>query len=138
MPAARSKRRTTLGTLPLTSMIDIVFLLLIYFLVTSNFREPEKHLAARAQPEGSGAAASDLQPQVVDIVQTESGTEYRLGSRVVKDRASLESVLAALPKGPGVAVRARQDVPIKAVAIVMQACENVGITKRSYVPRDYD
>ena len=138
MPRKRTNRTSSLGTLPLTSMIDIVFLLLIYFLVTSNFREPEKHLSARAQQEGSGAAASELQPQIIDIVQTQDGTRYKLGSQTFTDQPSLEQVLAVLPKGPGVAVRASRDAPIKSVALVMQACENAGITKRSYVPRDHD
>lgn len=137
MGRRRRTRPGNLGVLPLTSMIDIVFLLLIYFLVTTNFREPETHLSSRVQPEGAGSAASDLQPQIIDIVRNGDMIEYRIGARAVTDRASLARILEQLPKGPGVAVRSAADVPIREVAAVLQTCEDAGITKRSYVPRDH-
>ena len=134
---ARSRRRvSSLGSLPLTSMIDIVFLLLIYFLVTSSFTQPEKELASALSAEGSGASVTDLSPQVIDIVLGDDGAvAYHLGSRVILSRSELGSVLSALPKEPGVAVRARADVPIGAIAGVMQIARDTGFSRRSYVPR---
>ena len=42
--------------LNLTSMIDVIFLLLIFFVCTTDFREPEKRLPTNL---GSGAIAAD-------------------------------------------------------------------------------
>ncbi len=137
MGAKRRRRRGShLGALPLTSMIDVVFLLLVYFLVTSSFKEPERDLSSSVQGEGGGVSASELQPQIVDVVRTADGVEYRIGSRVARSREELRAVLAALPRDAGVAIRARRDAPIGAIATAMQVAQDEGYVKRSYVPRD--
>ena len=133
----RAARGSTLGTLPLMSMIDVVFLLLVYFLVTSSFREPERTLPSTVQTEGGGTRASELQPQIVDIAVSGSGVvEYRIGGRVMTSRGALAEVLGSLPKEPGIAIRARRDVPIRAIAAAMQVARDAGFQRRSYVPRD--
>ena len=80
--------------LPLTSMIDVVFLLLIFFLLTASILPQESVLASALQAErrGSGAAA-DLQPQIVGVVMTESGPRFKLGTREFRSNASLSVVL---------------------------------------------
>ena len=137
MGKARSKRSTHLGMLPLTSMIDVVFLLLVYFLVTSNFAQPERDLSSAVQAEGGGLQASELQPQVVEVERGENGdVVFRIGSHSVGTKKALTEVLSVLPKEPGVAIRARRDVPISAVAAAMQASQDAGFVRRSYVPSD--
>ncbi|MGJ8635738.1 MAG: ExbD/TolR family protein [Phycisphaerales bacterium] len=131
----RSKRSSHLGMLPLTSMIDVVFLLLVYFLVTSNFAQPERDIASAVQTQGGGVQVSELQPQVIDIRRgAAGGVEFVIGSHSVGNKESLASVLASLPKEPGVAIRAAKDVPISAVAAAMQASQDAGFVRRSYVP----
>lgn len=133
---ARKARRATLGALPLTSMIDVVFLLLIFFLVTANFAQQEHKLPAALQTEGGGVRASDLQPQIIQIELLEGRSIYTIGQVRCTDRASLEAVLAKLPQDPGIAIRAAPDVPIQAIATALQAARNAGFTRRSYVPSD--
>jgi biopolymer transport protein ExbD len=70
------------------------------------------------------------------VVRTADGVEYRIGSRVARSREELRAVLAALPRDAGVAIRARRDAPIGAIATVMQVAQDEGYVKRSYVPRD--
>jgi len=131
-----SRRATHLGVLPLTSMIDVVFLLLIYFLVTSNFTQPEHELSSAVQTEGGGVRVSDLQPQIVEILRDGSQIVFRIGSHQAGDQAGLTRVLGSLPKEPGIAIRAARDVPISAVAAAMQASQDAGFDRRSYVPTD--
>lgn len=67
------RRRNPYGvTIPLTSLIDVVFLLLVYFLLTTNFMADEgiKVNLPRAQ-----TAASALDPEVTVYVE-ESGKVY--------------------------------------------------------------
>lgn len=133
----RSQRSSHLGVLPLTSMIDVVFLLLVYFLVTSNFAQPERDISSAVQSEGGGVQVSELQPQIIDIRNGENGTiVFQIGSHSVGDQESLRAVLSSLPKEPGVAIRARKDVPIRAVAAAMQASQDAGFIRRSYVPSE--
>jgi biopolymer transport protein ExbD len=133
----RSARRAShLGVLPLTSMIDVVFLLLVYFLVTSSFAQPERDLSSSVQTDGGGVRTSDLQPQIVMIELLNGQSVYRVGSNIVDSKEELTRVLRSLPKEPGVAIRARRDVPIRSIAVAMQASQDAGFTRRSYVPTD--
>ncbi len=133
----RRGRSSHLGVLPLTSMIDVVFLLLVYFLVTSNFAQPEKELSSSVQTEGGGVRTSELQPQVVEISRGNGGSVvFQIGAHRVGTKEALVEVLSSLPKDPGVAIRANRDVPISAVAEAMQASQDAGFVRRSYVPSD--
>jgi len=136
MARKRFKRSSHLGALPLTSMIDVVFLLLVYFLVTANFAQQERDLSSAVQAEGGGVRVSELQPQIVEIILSNGAVEFRIASRSVRSQESLSELLRSLPKEPGVAIRARRDVPISAVAAAMQASQDAGFTRRSYVPAD--
>ncbi len=132
----RRGRTTRIGALPLTSMIDVVFLLLIFFLVTSNFAQQERELPSALQTDGGGVRSTDLQPQIIEIRMLDGSPMYVIGDLAVRTREDLQSVLEQLPKEPGVAVRSASDAPIAAVAAALQAARDAGFTKRSYVPQD--
>ena len=70
---SRNRRRTNsrVGQLNLTSMIDVIFLLLIYFVVTANFSADEGVLTA-ALPQGTGLPrpVATLPPQKIRIQLT--------------------------------------------------------------------
>ncbi|MBL4808431.1 MAG: biopolymer transporter ExbD [Phycisphaerales bacterium] len=136
MARRRFERSSHLGALPLTSMIDVVFLLLVYFLVTANFAQQERDLSSSVQAEGGGVRVSELQPQIVEIVLVDGVVEFRIASRWAGSQESLTAILKSLPKEPGVAIRAGRDVPIRAVAAAMQASQDAGFSRRSYVPAD--
>ncbi|MEQ9205854.1 MAG: biopolymer transporter ExbD [Phycisphaerales bacterium] len=129
-----AKRSSHLGVLPLTSMIDVVFLLLVYFLVTSSFAQPERDLPSSVQTDGGGVRSSELQPQIVVIELQGGEAVYRVGSNRVLTQDGLTQLLRSLPKEPGIAVKAQRDVPIRFIAVAMQASQDAGFTRRSYVP----
>lgn len=129
----RSRR---LGALPLISLIDIVFLLLIYFLVTSDFSQEERRIRSAVQTEGGGVRAVELQPQIIDVAAEGSGVRFTIGQIVVRDQSSLQQFLERLPREPGVAIRAEPDAPIRGIAMALQAAKDAGFEKRSYVPGD--
>jgi len=64
----KRKGQEGFGQLNLTSMIDVIFLLLIYFVITASFVENEGVLVAKL-PAGSGIEAppEELPPQNIDI-----------------------------------------------------------------------
>ena len=131
-----SSRGARLGALPLTSMIDVVFLLLIFFLVTADFAKQEHKLPSALQTEGGGVRSSELQPQIIQISLFENKPVFTIGQVRCGDRASLEGVLMQLPRDAGVAIKAQPDVPIQSIATALQAARNAGFTRRSYVPGD--
>lgn len=126
--------RKRLGSLPMTSMIDVVFLLLIFFMVTSNFAQDEEELASTLKSDGKGQVTENLQPQVLEVKSVDGHTVYSIGARTVTTRPELMSVLRSLPKQQGVVVRVSDDASIAAAATALQAAADAGFWKRTYVP----
>jgi len=132
IPKGRPRR---LGALPMTSMIDVVFLLLIFFLVTSNFAAPENRLDTALRAEGRSNAAEELQPQIVEVrLSASSRPIFQIGENIVGTRRDLTALLRQLPKRGGVIVRGSDTVPVQAIADAMQAAADAGFDRRSYAP----
>lgn len=79
-----SRRRSSVhdkpGSLNLTSMIDVVFQLLIYFVVTASFAQGEGIIIAKL-PQSGGAASAEVEPpkQPLKIILTSTGmSAYRI------------------------------------------------------------
>lgn len=139
MHFTRSRKTTSwVGRLPLTSLIDVIFLLLIYFMVTSQFVASEAELSASLKSkQTAGGRALDLQPQVIVLRRGPDGvTRYQIGERVAADKAALTTILRQLSIDSGVFVRAAGDVPVGDTAAALQACRDAGFKKVSYVPLD--
>lgn len=128
----RSRHRSPEDVLPMTGMIDVVFLLLVFFLLTASFVR-EQSLSAQLSS-GASAATSVLEPQVVRIVNAGDGTFFQLGARRLSTRSELEAMLSALPREAGVFVRAESDVHVEYVASALQAAHDAGYLRIGYVP----
>lgn len=130
-----SRRRPTLLVLNLASMIDVTFLLLIYFMLTMVFTKPEDRLssALRAKTEQASGSASDFQPQVVDVVVADGAPGYRLGARLFRDKASLTAALEPLNKATGLFIRVSNEPSTGFVLAAFQAGHDAGFEKVTYV-----
>lgn len=132
----RTRRRGPLGALPMTPMIDVVFLLLIYFLVTSDFSLQESRLSAASAVEKRGPAAAELAPQIVEVRLVNGRDTYIVGELATPDVRKLTALLRELPKDDGVAIRVADGVAVASAAAALQAAADAGFTRRSYVPAD--
>mgnify|MGYP001067677273 CR=1 FL=1 len=131
----RSARSRLMGGLQLTSMVDVIFLLLIYFLLTTTYTPPEARLTPALQAERvSGGAAADLEPQVVHVELVDGRPGFRIGERVLREQSSLRNVLQQLPKDAGVFVRGAHDAPVGFGVAALQAAYDAGFFKVTYVP----
>jgi len=129
-----SKGNSELPDLPMTSLIDVVFLLLVFFIVTVNFlREQELWSALQAEQRASGQDA-DLRPQIVLVQNKDGAPAFVIGDRVFRDKQSLTDLLVRLPKEGGVFVKVSGDVPVQAAAAALQATKDAGFIKVTYVP----
>ena len=83
MKLSSRKQIASLADLPMTSMIDVVFLLLIFFMVTTSWVKTERELdpGIRVQKSASQRAARDLEPAVIDVLLRDTGPCYRIGGR---------------------------------------------------------
>ncbi len=91
--AKRVRRRKSTGPasmqLNLTSMIDVIFLLLIYFVITASFTPDEGIITSKLPAQKGMGAQSTLEPpkRPLDIVVSDVGNyEYRLMIEQVRDR----------------------------------------------------
>ena len=134
--ARRSRRPVDRVTLNLASMIDVTFLLLIYFMVTMVLAKPEDRLNPTLQTRSESAVGptADFQPQIVDVVRQEQAAVFRLGLEVYADKTSLTAALRRLYIPAGLFVRASGDVPVGAVAAAIQSGRDAGFEQVTYVP----
>jgi len=127
----RIRRREELD-LNITPLIDIVFLLLIFFMVSTTFQKesqlrvqlPEARQQTEAQPE-----------QPLEIVISADG-QYAIGGRTLADNG-LPTLLRALRQAAGddreqpLVVRADARTPHQAVVRAMDAAAQAGLTQLS-------
>ena len=130
-----SNRRRRIMRAELTSLIDVIFLLLIYFFLSTTYAAPESALepALLAQKEAPGRAA-DLQPQIIDAQIVDGAPAFTISGQVFRDRDSLAEMLRTLPKEMGVFVRSAGDVPVGWTVAAVQAATDAGFTRITYVP----
>lgn len=122
--------------LPLIALIDVVFFLLIYFVIAGTMAGEEAQLASalRADKQGKGKG-SDLAPQILFVEPGSTGrARFRLGERTMDDRPALTAVLKQLPKDNGVIIRVASGVTVESAAAALQASRDAGFQKVSYVP----
>jgi biopolymer transport protein ExbD len=123
-------------TLNLVSMIDVTFLLLIYFLLTTVFVQPEDRLSPLLQVRReAAAAASDFQPQVIDVIVHEGAPAYRLGSRLIRDRSELAAAIDPLLRAEGLFVQVHENVPVGFAVAAIQIARDAGFEPVTYVPK---
>lgn len=134
--SSRKLNRRNRVELSMTSMIDVVFLLLIFFMTTASFVKTERNLDTNIKSqEASSAAASDLEPAIVEVVNLEGIYLYRIGGRTMQTASELTEVLRQFPsKLDGAYVKVSNDVPFQHAAAAIQACKDAGYDLVSYVP----
>lgn len=126
--AVKINKGTALSSLSLTPLIDVVFLLLIFFLVATRFAEEERELEV-VLPEASEAQPLVAKPKELFINVTAGGQYYVNGK--VLDSAGLEAALMqAWANNPGrqqVIIRADEESKTKHIAEVMNLCNKANI-----------
>jgi biopolymer transport protein ExbD len=119
------------------SMIDVVFLLLIFFLATTTFLRPERQLDPAILVERRSAAATtmNIEPLEIEIVRVEGRAVYRVGATIGADLPTVASIIRNYPdKTAGAWVRMADDVPFGMAALAVNACRESGFEAVSLVP----
>ncbi len=115
---------------PMSSMIDVVFLLLIYFIVTQKDEISEAHLAINLPAPGS-SKPSDNKPQLLEIEVHENMYSLR---GVVLSLPMLETTLNKF-NDPDLTVIIKVSVQARArdLVSVLDLCQGAGLTKMNVV-----
>ena len=116
-------------------MIDVTFLLLIYFILTTVFTLPEDKLSPALKIEdGSASQEQEFEPQIVTV--TIQGTEpaYVIGEQVIRNREQFATIISKLPREPGIIIRVDDAVPVGFAIAAIQESRNAGFERVTYVP----
>ncbi len=114
--------------LEMTSMIDIVFLLMIFFLVASKLDEADRSIDV-VLPHASAARPLTSRPREF-VVNIDREGNYFAGARPVplaELAALLRQAAADNPDRPSVILRADENTLHKHVVAAMNACVEAGI-----------
>ena len=116
------------GGLELTPMIDVVFLLMIFFLVASKLDEADRFIDV-VVPKASAAKPLTSRPREF-LVNIDREGNYFVGARpiAISDlQTLLKQAAVDNPKRQTVIVRADENVAHKFVVAAMNACVEAGI-----------
>ncbi len=123
--------------LSMTSMIDVVFLLLIFFMTTASFVRTERELDSgiKVDRQAAGQQQSDFEPAIIDVIRSDGSFVFRVGTRDITSQQELVQVLRQFEnKADGAFVRVSDDVPFDKAAAAIQACKTAKFLTVSYVP----
>ncbi len=122
------KRTSAIGSLSITPLIDVVFLLLIFFLVSSRFAEEERELDMNLPSVSDALPASYRSNEIVINIDSE-GKYYIEGQ--FRQLEQIEQILkraqANNPLTQKVILRADRKANWEPVALAIGLCRQAGI-----------
>ncbi len=127
MPVELNKGRS-LDLLNMTPFIDVVFILLIFFLVAAKFANEDRELPVQL-PSAQSAIPMTMEPEVLVVGVNQAGG-YVIEGRVL-DIESLESRIrkgvSDNPVNQTVVIRGDRRVPFQHVVAVMDICRKANV-----------
>ncbi len=115
--------------LDLTPMIDVVFLLLIFFMIATTFADPEREIELDL-PEAEAAAQAESEKETLIINVLADGSVLLRGESL--DTLSLDAALRRAAKQSSeteVTIRGDRLARHQAIVSVMDACGRAGLTR---------
>lgn len=123
--------------LNLTPLIDVVFLLLIFFMVSTTF-EKESEISIEL-PEASGAPPASKQKLVIEVSIDNQG-HYFVNQQRVKDE-KIETLMSAIKqvrgdeKKPKLIISADKMTPHQSVVRAMDAARQLGLVNLTFATK---
>jgi len=119
----------------MTPMIDVIFQLIVYFMVGTSFTQMEHKMGLKV-PEVAGQGAMTARPSK-KVVNVYRNGEVTLDRRTVTLDELTNQLAAARSqyKDLGVTVRGDSEVHLQRVAEVLQACRKSGIAEMAIAVR---
>ena len=105
MALTRQRRQPTPPELNMASMIDVVFLLLIFFMCTSSFETLENDMPSQMPQAGTGEVEeTDFEPVRINLTRISNSTVIKCGDDIC---ATFKALLAKLKS-----LRSIDDIPV--------------------------
>ena len=111
----------------MTPLIDVVFLLMVFFLMTINFEKPEEVLAHRLPQLGNEASEDPSKDWEkvelkLEMAKQDGQLKLQLQERTLESYDDLLDYLGQLPDDIVIIIDAANDVPYKHIIGVYNSC----------------
>ena len=128
-------RRPAATELNMAPLIDMIFILLIFFLVTTSFVNEAGLERKKPQPSATKTETQKRTNVTLGVMADNSiwDQEERRSINIKSVRAYIENFLIEAPKGT-VVIAADKDSQIGTVVRVMDSCRLAGVTNLSVAP----
>ncbi|MHB0955098.1 MAG: ExbD/TolR family protein [Pirellulaceae bacterium] len=135
--AVKINRGHSLASLSLTPLIDVVFLLNIFFLVAAQLAEENYELDV-VLPAASEAQPLTVEPKELFINIDQHGEYFVQGRNLTRTEVEevLRQAVANNPVSQSVVIRADRRVPFDYVVAVMNLCNRTGARDYSVTTQD--
>ena len=138
MQLARQKHVRKRPLLNMAAMIDVVFLLLIFFMCTSSFVRPEKNLPSRLPEVGAAAPAEPerLDPVRIALAGAPPAVAVTCDGRPCATAEELVARLRARRAigDPIVIIQGTPAVPFGDMVAALDACHRAGLGRVAFSP----
>jgi len=122
------------GRFNLTPMIDVVFLLIIFFIVSNNMIQQDSAVAVDLPEAATGSLPQEQPTKRLTLTIPRPGMLY-VGVESV-DKGSLRRILAECRRDWGeeaeICIRTNKDVPYSEIQPVLQMAVEIGILRVSF------
>lgn len=125
---------STLSELNVTPLLDLAFVLLIIFMITTPLMENSSSLVLPTHKAGEGAA----EPPDVETVTIDKDAQVTIEKAAVQVEGVREAIANMKANRPALAVqiRADKDLSVQKLVDVMNAIKEAGVTKVGIVSTD--
>lgn len=121
-------KRRKMPSITIVSLIDILAILLIFFIVTTTFRDKLPQLQINL-PESKSAAVSATEPKKTILLQIKGPDQITFDGKPVTASALPSAIREAQKANPGCAItmQADKEAPFGTVVSVLDALQEAGI-----------
>lgn len=131
MSFASETRERVRPVLPLAAMVDVLFLLLIFFMTASVFREAEAQIQVQLPEAGTGTAAVSRTDQITVNIQADNSVYLGEREVAIDDLAGELARLVTEAQVRSVVVRGDAESNVGVFVKVMDLAQQAGVEEVS-------
>jgi len=124
----KKKHNEQMVQVPIAAMIDVVFLLLIYFILTHKEEVAEAHLAVNLPSPGRATEENKEKPKVIELEVHPGQVYLQKSARSLPEIKETLSYLASLDPSQTVMIKTSQMAKTEELVAVLDLCKGVGLT----------
>lgn len=121
-----------LAVFPLAPMIDVVFLLLIFFIATMQFSQSERELNVSVPVAEEGADARQTVGEIIVNVREDGGVVVDHAEMTQDQLFAKLTRIAAVHKNQAIRIRGDGKVEYQKIVEVIDVCQKAGIPNISF------